>query len=119
MPQLDEVLDGYDKAPRELRAIGSAIGQGLASIVNVFNPQVVVMGGYFDAVYTLVRAEIDTGLAERALPAALESVSLAVPALGRDSVLLGAAEMAFEPLFVDPVDRARQRGPGRPARLAG
>jgi predicted NBD/HSP70 family sugar kinase len=103
VPQLGEVLDGYEKAPRELRAIGTAIGQGLASLVNVFNPRVVVMGGYFDAMYTLVRAEIDQGLAEWALPAALESVSLTVPALGRDSVLLGAAEMAFEPLFVDPV----------------
>jgi len=103
VPQLWEVLYGYEKAPRELRSIGTAIGQGLSTLVNVFNPQVVVMGGYFDSMYTLVRREIDEGLAERALPAALESVALTVPALGRDSVLLGAAEMAFEPLFVDPV----------------
>ena len=53
VPQLGEVLDGYEKAPRELRGIGTAIGQGLASIVNVLNPQVVVLGGYFDAVYTV------------------------------------------------------------------
>ena len=103
VPKLGEVLDGYNKAPRELRAIGTAIGQGLASIINVFNPQVVVLGGYFAALYSLVRVEIDEGLAQRALPAALESVSLTVPALGRDSVLLGAAEMALEPLFNDPV----------------
>ena len=103
VPQLGEVLDGYEKAPRELRGIGTAIGQGLASLVNVLNPQIVVLGGYFDAMYRLVQAEIDAGLADRALPAALESVSLTVPALGRDSVLLGAAEMAFEPLFIDPV----------------
>jgi predicted NBD/HSP70 family sugar kinase len=119
VPQLDEVLDGYAKAPRELRGIGSAIGQGLASIVNVFNPQVVVMGGYFDAMYSLVRAEIDKGLADRALPAAFESVSLAVPALGRDSVLLGAAEMAFEPLFVDPVTALGSAIQDVRSRLAG
>ena len=103
VPQLGAVLDGYEKAPRQLGAIGIAIGQGLASLVNMFNPRVVVMGGYFDAMYTLVRAEVDEGLAAWALPAALESVLLTVPALGRDSVLLGAAEMAFEPLFIDPV----------------
>ena len=119
VPQLGEVLDGYEKASRELRAIGSAIGQGLASIVNVLNPQVIVMGGYFDAMYTLVRTEINEGLAERALPAALESVSLAVPALGRDSVLLGAAEMAFEPLFVDPVSALGSAIQDVGARLAG
>ena len=119
IPQLWEVLDGYEKAPRELRAIGTAIGQGLSSLVNVFNPQVVVLGGYFDAMYSLVRTEIDDGLAERALPAALESVSLTVPALGRDSVLLGAAEMAFEPLFVDPVTALGSAIQDVHARLAG
>jgi predicted NBD/HSP70 family sugar kinase len=119
VPQLGEVLDGYAQAPRELRGIGTAIGQGLASIVNVFNPQVVVMGGYFDAMYRLVRAEIDEGLADRALPAALESVSLAVPALGQDSVLLGAAEMAFEPLFVDPVTALGSAIQDVRSRLAG
>ena len=43
------------------------------------------------------------GLADRSLPAPLESVTLTLPGLGDDSVLLGAAEIAFEPLFVDPV----------------
>jgi predicted NBD/HSP70 family sugar kinase len=119
VPQLGEVLDGFERAPRELRSIGTAIGQGLANIVNMFNPQVVVLGGYFDAMYTLVRPEIDKGLAERALPAAFESVSLAVPALGRDSVLLGAAEMAFEPLFVDPVTALGSAIQDVRARLAG
>jgi predicted NBD/HSP70 family sugar kinase len=102
VPELGAVLATYAKPPRELRAIGSAIGQGLASLINAFNPQVVVMGGYFGALYSLVRDEIDGGVADGALPAAAESVTLAIPALGDDSVLLGAAEMAFEPLFVDP-----------------
>ena len=43
------------------------------------------------------------GLAVRALPAPFESVTLSLPGLGRDSTLLGAAEIALEPLFVDPV----------------
>jgi hypothetical protein len=30
-------------------------------------------------------------------------VTLSLPGLGDDSVLFGAAEIAFEPLFVDPV----------------
>ncbi len=103
MAQLDEVLAGYDAPTAELRRTGTALGQGLATIVNVFNPQVVVLGGYLSALYTLVRPEIEAGLAERALPAALATVSLALPGLGADSLILGAAEIAFEPLFVDPV----------------
>lgn len=101
--QLGEVLDGFDKPTRELRATGTALGHGLGSIVNAFNPRLVVLGGYFRALFMLVGAEVNAGLADRALPAPLESVTLVLPGLGEDSVLLGAAEIAFEPLFVDPV----------------
>ena len=101
--QLDEILDSFDKPSPALRATGTALGQGLASIVNAFNPQVVVLGGYFRSLYTLVGAEVNAGLADHALPAPLESVTLTLPELGSDSPLLGAAEIALEPLFVDPV----------------
>jgi len=100
---LDQVLEGFDQPSPELRLTGTALGQGLASIVNMFNPRMVVLGGYFRSLYSLVGAEVDAGLADRALPAPLESVTLVLPGLGSDSPLLGAAEIALEPLFVDPV----------------
>ncbi len=101
--QLDEILDGFDTPSPELRATGTALGQGLATIVNLFNPHMVVLGGYFRSLYTLVGAEVNAGLADRALSVPLESVTLSLPGLGSDSPLLGAAEIALEPLFVDPV----------------
>ncbi|WKN49016.1 ROK family transcriptional regulator [Nocardioides sp. Arc9.136] len=100
---LGDVLDEYAGSPRALGATGKALGYGLASIVNAFNPRLVVLGGYLDSLYALVRHEVDGALAERALPAPLESVTLSLPGLGSDSVLQGAAEIALEPLFVDPV----------------
>lgn len=100
---LGEVLEGYREPTPELRLIGSHLGHGLAGLVNAFNPQVVVLGGYFRALFRLVRVDVQAALADRALPAPLESVTLALPGLGADSVLLGAAENALEPLFVDPV----------------
>ena len=101
--QLDEILDGFDTPSPELRATGTALGQGLATIVNLFNPHMVVLGGYFRSLYMLVGAEVNAGLADRALSVPLESVTLSLPGLGSDSPLLGAAEIALEPLFVDPV----------------
>lgn len=103
VPQLGEVLESFDQPTKELRVIGGHLGAGLASIVNAFNPRMVVLGGYFRALYELVGKDVDKGLADRSLPAPLESVTLSLPGLGSDSVLLGAAEMAFEPLFTDPV----------------
>ena len=101
--QLGEVLATYAEATPELRRTGLALGQGLATIVNAFNPRLVVLGGYLAPLFSLVQREVQAGLAERALPACLESVTLSLPGLGGDSVLLGAAEIAFEPLFIDPV----------------
>lgn len=101
--QLDQILDAFDEPPYELRVIGSHLGFGLASAVNLLNPRVIVLGGYLRALYTLVGDDVDLALRERALHATSESVTLALPGLGTDSVLLGAAEMAFAPVFDDPV----------------
>ena len=116
---LGEVLEGYLEPTPELRLIGSHLGHGLAGIVNAFNPEVVVLGGYFREVFRLVRADVQAGLADRALPAPLESVTLALPDLGADSVLLGAAENALEPLFIDPVASLGTAVIGVGTKLAG
>jgi predicted NBD/HSP70 family sugar kinase len=117
--QLPQQLRLVGSVPAELRRIGTDIGRGLASIVNAFNPQLVVLGGYFSTLYPLVREEIHDGLSTTALPAVVDSVTLAVPALGEDSVLLGAAEAALEPLLVDPVASIGAALLDVPARLAG
>ena len=66
---VEGVLESYDHASPELRRTGTALGHGLAGIVNAFNPRLIVLGGYLSALYPLVRAEMDAALAERALPA--------------------------------------------------
>jgi predicted NBD/HSP70 family sugar kinase len=101
--QLPERLEKVDEVPDRLRQIGRDIGRGLSAVVNAFNPQLVVLGGYFQALFPHVRDEILAGLAGATLPAALESVTVSTPDLAEDAVLLGAAEMALEPLFNDPV----------------
>ncbi|MDN4163255.1 ROK family protein [Nocardioides abyssi] len=116
---LGDVLDEYAGPHRALGATGKALGYGLASIVNAFNPRLVVLGGYLSSLYALVRHEVDDALAERALPAPLESVTLSLPGLGSDSVLLGAAEIALEPLFADPVAALGTALVDVGARLAG
>nr|WP_242680483.1 ROK family protein [Nocardioides sp. IC4_145] len=116
---LGDVLDEYAGPQRALGATGKALGYGLASIVNAFNPRLVVLGGYLSSLYALVRHEVDDALAERALPAPHESVTLSLPGLGSDSVLLGAAEIALEPLFADPVAALGTALVDVGARLAG
>ena len=62
-----------------------------------------MLGGYFRSLYPLVRAEVDETVRSRALVAPNELVRIALPTLGADSVLVGAAEVAFAGLLADPV----------------
>jgi predicted NBD/HSP70 family sugar kinase len=85
-----------------LRKVGRWLGIGVANLVNIFNPEVVVFGGLLRQLYPITEPMVRTELA-RALAAPRQQVRLAVPALGGDSTLLGAAETAFAPLLDDPI----------------
>ncbi len=100
---LGDFLKGVHEASPELRTVGRHVGRGLAGAVNMLNPRVIVLGGYLRALFPLVSDDIAAGLEAHALTAPRELVKVCVPGLGGDSVLLGAAELAFGPLLSDPV----------------
>ena len=89
-------------APRS-RHVAAWLGLGTANVVNVLNPEVVILGGALEEVFAAaadtVRAEFEIA----ALDAPLEQVRIVTPALGPDSTLLGAAELAFDALLSDPL----------------
>ncbi|MCW2841139.1 MAG: sugar kinase [Aeromicrobium sp.] len=102
---LGEFLEGVHDAPPDLRLVGQHLGRGVAGLVNVLNPRVVVLGGYLRSLFPLVHEDVERELAVHALTAPRELVKVTLPGLGGDSVLHGAAELAFEPLLADPVGR--------------
>ncbi len=79
------------------------LARGLANLINLVNPSVVVLGGALADLFASVGDEVWVELRRWALPATLEQVRLTTPALRTDSVLLGAAELAFAPLLSDPI----------------
>ena len=107
---------GGDKAcAKGLRSVGDWLGVGVANLVNILNPDVVVFGGTLREIFPVVRPTVEAALAT-ALRAPGEHVVLALPALGDDSTLLGAAETAFAPLLEDPLGVIAA---GRGSRMVG
>jgi predicted NBD/HSP70 family sugar kinase len=93
---------GGAKRAVQLDGVAQYLGIGLANVVNVLNPRLIVLGGLLRDLYPLVAARVDRTLATTALRAPLEQLTVAVPELGGDAVLLGAAEFALEDVLADP-----------------
>ncbi|WP_433199433.1 ROK family protein [Dactylosporangium sp. CS-047395] len=103
---VDAASRGDNTAQAAMRQVGDWLGFGVANLVNIFNPEMVIFGGTLREVYLASAAQVRSRLNRNGLPACREHVRLRTPQLGQDAALLGAAELAFEPLFADPLDSA-------------
>ena len=102
--ELVERAQGGDDAARDaLAAIGRRLGAGLVTIVNVFDPELIVIGGGFAAGAgdLVLEPAREVALAESLSPQ--NELLRIVPAeLGPEAGLVGAGLVAFEAL--DPAD---------------
>ena len=94
-----------------VRTVAASLGRAIAGLVNMLNPERVLLGGSFAEVLDMARDDVEAALDTYVLDAPGETVLLATPALGADSALLGAAELAFAQLLADPLDRRDARDP--------
>ncbi|WP_405090682.1 ROK family transcriptional regulator [Micromonospora sp. NBC_01392] len=94
-----------DAAAREaLRRIGDWLGIGVANLINLFNPGVVIFGGTLREVFPGIAAQqVRNRIAANVLPVSRDKADLRVSALGYDATLIGAAELAFTPLLTNPL----------------
>ena len=96
-PLIDEMaLDGDPVACAAITTIGERLGVGLVSLVNIFNPEVVVIGGGVSAAGELLLEPARRVVAERALPPARDAVRIVAADFGQDAGLVGAALAARE-----------------------
>ena len=105
------VLDAAAGDARTLAALeetGRWLGIGLAGLVNVLNPRLVVFGGLFERIHPFVASIVDAELDRRTLPAPRRLVRVVAGSLGAEAPLIGAAELAFEPVLADPATWLRR-----------
>lgn len=85
-----------------LEETASWLGLGIANLVNVLNPEMVVLGGFFHRFYGYLHPGIEEALRTRALSPAGERVRVVASQWGEDGQLVGAAELALLPVLSDP-----------------
>ena len=111
---VDELLERADAG--DLAATDALVVEarwlaiGIAGLVNVLDPDTVVLGGLFARILPLIRASLDDELALRRYRMAQRDVAVVGADLGPRAVTVGAAELAFGALLEDPaqvMNRAR------------
>jgi glucokinase len=91
-------LQGPGDAREVLGRIGTYLGVGIASYVNVFNPELVVIGGGFARAGDLLFEPARRVVAERALAPGRELVRIVPAVLGVEAGLIGAGLVGYEAL---------------------
>jgi predicted NBD/HSP70 family sugar kinase len=80
---------------------GRWLGYGIGNLINVFNPEVVVLGGLYHRLFGYIEAAVRDG-AGRALQASLGAAEIAQSSIGADAALIGAAERVLLDVIDDP-----------------
>lgn len=92
--------EGDPVAGDAIALIGRRLGVGLVSLVNIFNPQIVVIGGGVSAAGELLLEPARAVVRERALAPNRDVVRIEAAAFGAEAGMIGAALAAREGLGV-------------------
>ena len=81
---------------RVLDDAGLAIGRALASVANLINPEVIVVGGPLAELGGIFLAPIQRGLIRHAVPSVGEMTTLVMSSMGEKAEALGAAALVLQ-----------------------
>jgi glucokinase len=89
---------GEEAAVEALREMGRRLGAGMASLVNTFDPEVIVIGGGFGVALDLMLDDALDVLKRDGLPPARDHVRVVPAALGEEAGMIGAGLIGYEAL---------------------
>jgi glucokinase len=90
--------DGDPAAAEVLELIGTRLGVALASYTNIFNPEMIVLGGGVMGAGEMLLAPARAELMRRALPPSRDTVRVVAAEFGSEAGMVGAAALAFDGL---------------------
>lgn len=81
---------------------GRWVGVGLAGVINVFDPEMVVLGGLLARIHPYIADALADELRARVFEEIRAQTTVAPAGLGGDAPLVGAAELAWDLVLRDP-----------------
>ena len=88
--------DGDAGAMRAMQSMGAMLGIGIASLINIFNPEMIVIGGGVKDAWDLFIPSAREEIKRRAFQIPAERTAVVQSKLGDNAGLIGAAASAFQ-----------------------
>ncbi|MDG4665348.1 ROK family transcriptional regulator [Mycobacterium sp. 236(2023)] len=81
---------------------GKYLAIALGNAINMLNPRLIVLGGFLRVFPAFAGAVLHEELTLRSMGAPRDLVRVVAATLGADTLVIGAAELAFAPVLADP-----------------
>jgi len=101
---LEQVLDKIIRAAKQgdkfsvelLSQSGYAVGRGVAALIHILNPEMIVIGGRGSAAGKIWQTSIQQALHEYCIPRLASDTAIEISKLGYEAELIGAAALVME-----------------------
>ena len=105
---INEAAEAGDGAALEaLAEVGSAIGSGFAGLVNIFNPEKIVLAGPLCTAGAFLMPTILSGIKQHAMSEIAAQTEISLSAFGGDASLIGAAAVVVDDILANPTQVLR------------
>ena len=94
---------GDPLAAEAIRYMGHYLGIGIASLINLLNPESVIIGGSVWRVIDLLLEQVRRTVADNVVTAKGKETQIIPSSLGADTAMVGAATLVLEEVFQAPI----------------
>jgi glucokinase-like ROK family protein len=81
---------------------GAAMGQGFASLINIFNPEKIILGGPLSIAGDYLLPRVKATVDKHSLPEIDQQVQVCLSAFGPDASLIGAVSIVVDDILSNP-----------------
>jgi len=96
-----------------LAEAGMALGNGIAGLVNIFNPEMIILGGPISIAGDFLLPSIKQSVNKRAMHEIVIQTEINISAFGTDASVIGAVAVVVDDILTNPIHIEKEVVPGK------
>ncbi len=109
IPLIKQAADAGDiEAIESFSEAGHAMGQGFAGLINIFNPEKIILGGPLSIAWKYLLPGIEETVSRHALPEIDQQAEVLLSSFGPDASLIGAIAIVVDDVLSNPMSAERR-----------